>query len=135
MPPADLADGYNPPNMHDVSDVEPGSFFEDLPFNPGVYYISGTLYAGGFATEAMVKVMDVIVGDGPIPLQINSPDMNGDGLVNLSDAGLFIDVLWNGYDWRADFNHDSAINISDAGFMSGSLGAVFPGGYGIDPID
>jgi hypothetical protein len=64
--------------------------------------------------------------DSVLPLWFNSSDINGDGVVNLTDGGAFATILFDTYDYAADFNFDSAVNISDAGHMASSLGAACP---------
>jgi hypothetical protein len=59
-------------------------------------------------------------------LHLNSADLNGDGFVNLTDAGRFATDLFGLYAYRSDFVWDGVINISDAGRMAGALGGACP---------
>jgi hypothetical protein len=85
------------------------------------------LFAGG-QSEALCKVQingDPLVGSDLL-ISFNSADINGDGVVNLSDGGFFTQDLFGAYDYRSDFNFDNVINVSDAGFMANGLGASCP---------
>jgi len=49
-----------------------------------------------------------------LPIQFNSPDVNSDGIINLSDIALFAQDLFSGpAPYRSDFNWDGVINLSD----------------------
>ena len=89
----------------------------------GETVFANALFAGGQSTN-ITQV--VISGDpltsGDVALICNSPDVNGDGLTNLSDVGYFTTILFGDYDYAADFNYDGAVNLTDAGFMSSSMG-------------
>ena len=62
----------------------------------------------------------------PLPLRANSPDFNGDRLVNLTDITLFIQDYGSEYAYRSDFNWDGIINLSDISLMSQAIGVVCP---------
>ena len=129
VPPGGLADGFNPPSAWD----QPPAGFVNL--GGGAYQLIGTFIAGGVAPQAMVKVRGVILGSPPLPLIMNSPDRNGDGIVNLTDVGFFALALGAAYDWRFDYNGDGIINLSDTGFMALHIGHGYPMGYVMDPVD
>lgn len=59
-------------------------------------------------------------------LYFNSPDINGDLHINLSDVSLFAADIYRSYDYRSDFNWDGAVNLSDIVFMATGLGASCP---------
>jgi hypothetical protein len=95
------------------------------------------LEAGGRIDPDAGEVLQVVmngdaVGTGlvhgvvPTNLRMNSADLNGDGLVNLSDAGLFAGDLGGPYAYRSDFVWDGAVNLSDAGLMALALGRNCP---------
>jgi hypothetical protein len=48
-----------------------------------------------------------------VPSQAASPDINGDGVVNLSDIAIFASLYPGPYDARIDFNGDGVINLTD----------------------
>ena len=85
------------------------------------------LRAGG-QSEGYVRV---IVNGTPIPayfsiVYFNSPDINGDLQVNLSDVALFGQDYFGGYQFRSDFHHDGVINLQDLAIMAEGLGASCP---------
>ena len=45
-----------------------------------------------------------------------SPDLNGDGKVNLVDFSIFL-LSWNTHDIRSDFNRDGVVNLADFSIM------------------
>ena len=45
-----------------------------------------------------------------------SPDLNGDGKVNLVDFSIFL-LSWNTHDIRSDFNQDGVVNLADFSIM------------------
>jgi len=70
---------------------------------------------------------DVLQGSfGGLALSFNSPDINADGVVNLSDAGEYTARLGGGYSYEIDFNYDGSENLPDAGYMRAGLGASCP---------
>ncbi len=57
----------------------------------------------------------------------NSPDLNADLFVNLTDVPIFAGDYWGQYNFRSDFNWDGRVNLSDlpwlaAGYDSGCGG-------------
>ena len=62
----------------------------------------------------------------PLPLRTNSPDINGDGKVDLVDVPLFAGDFYNAYDYRSDFVWDGQINLSDVVQLAAGLGHNCP---------
>ncbi len=60
----------------------------------------------------------------PVPLSFNSPDINGDGIIDLVDVGYFATDYFNTYDYRSDFICDGAVNLADLGVMASGLGII-----------
>jgi hypothetical protein len=56
----------------------------------------------------------------------NSPDINGDLFVNLTDVVLFANDYFGVYHYRSDFYWDGVINLSDVVLMSQSTGSHCP---------
>ena len=105
-----------------------GSAVADGPTNgAGQTVWAEPLFAGGHSeTACRVAISgDYLPGPG-LNLIFNSPDITGDGLVNLQDAGHFVSYLAGTYGHAGDFNYDGVINISDAGLMAVALGAACP---------
>lgn len=86
------------------------------------------IFAGGQSQAlTIVKINgDALTSNGGLALSFNSADINGDGVVNLSDAGFFSGYLGGAYNYNGDFNFDGVVNVSDAGFMANALGASCP---------
>jgi hypothetical protein len=53
---------------------------------------------------------------------VNSPDINGDGIVNLADVGAFAADYVTGYAFRSDFNGDGVLNLIDVAVMAAHFG-------------
>lgn len=128
-PPSAILDGFHPPGIE--FDV-PAAGFQNL--GGGDYLIEGTLIASGVAGGAIVKVAGVAIAGSPLQLQLTSADLNADGIINLSDIGIFAGGM-GAYDWRYDYNGDGLINISDIGIFVSHLGHTFPPNFTVDPVD
>jgi hypothetical protein len=90
---------------------------------------AGPLRAGGHS-HGLVRVFTwgnpVFTNDGQ-PLQVNSPDLNGDLEINLLDVPLFAqDFLGGTYDFRSDLHYDGVVNLSDIIPLAQHLGARCP---------
>jgi len=59
-----------------------------------------------------------------LPLRANSPDLNGDLLVNLSDFAPFTGDLFSVYHYRSDLMWDGVLDLSDVVLFTGSIGVV-----------
>ncbi len=87
--------------------------------------------AGG-SSMANCTVMvsgDAITGganSGVFALRFNSADINGDGIVNLSDISDFSSVFYGAYDFSADFFADGVVNLSDVQKLAAGNGAACP---------
>ena len=86
------------------------------------------LRAGGTSAAGT----EIIINGSPLPglptmpIHFNSPDLNGDRLVNLTDVPLFSADFYGPYAFRSDFLRDGAVNLSDVVLMAASLGASCP---------
>ena len=73
------------------------------------------LRAAGYS-EAPVLVLingDALHTNPGLPLNFNSPDINGDGIVNLTDVAIFSNAYFSGYQFRCDLFRDGLLNLSD----------------------
>ncbi len=89
---------------------------------------TGPYAAGGHMPADCL--IEVLLGGSPLwepglELRFNSPDINGDLAVNLSDITVFTQALGE-YDWAADYNFDGVINLSDIARMTQSIGFGCP---------
>lgn len=73
------------------------------------YFEEGTVARSGYGRSVAFAV-GAGVGGGA------SPDINGDGKVNLVDFSIFL-LSWNTSDARADFNGDGSVNLADFSIM------------------
>lgn len=55
-------------------------------------------------------------------VKLNSPDLNGDLVMNLADLLLFTQRMYGPYQYRADFNSDQVINLSDLVYFARAYG-------------
>lgn len=76
---------------------------------------ANTSIQGGINFKTSFRGVDVVTA---VPLSCNSADINTDGVVNLSDLGLFSSVLYGTYDVSCDYNFDGVINLSDGGYIA-----------------
>jgi hypothetical protein len=56
----------------------------------------------------------------------NSPDLNGDLAVNLTDVSHFVGSFFGTYDYASDFQWDGVINLSDIVLLAQGLGSECP---------
>jgi hypothetical protein len=98
----------------------------------GLFYWTGTPEGGG-SRPPDGSFLELRVCNMPLPasyalryLSVNSPDINGDLEVDLSDIVLFVQDLGGPYNHRSDFVHDGVINLSDVAVMAAAIGATCP---------
>ena len=64
-----------------------------------------------------------VFGENPLPfIRFNSPDMNGDLVINLVDVSLFAQVYLGGYSYSADFYWDGLLNMVDVAILAQHYG-------------
>ena len=84
------------------------------------------LAAGGYSQAPVL----VIVNGNSLPttlgLNFNSPDMDGNGVVNLVDVALFAGCYFSGYCFAADLNGDGVVNLPDLAIFAEHIGATCP---------
>jgi len=83
---------------------------------------------GASATVTYVVVNGAsLTSNAGLALWHNSPDINGDGKVNLSDVPEFAGDFFGGaHPFRSDFQYDGNVNLSDVVKLSQGLGAECP---------
>ncbi len=102
----------------------------------GWFTFSGQLNGGGW-TDANLGTPGLQVMVSGIPLDnriepirphivVNSPDLDGDGRVSISDIPPFADDYYGAYAFRSDFQWDGVINLSDVARFAASLGELCP---------
>ena len=90
---------------------------------------SGPIQGGGsFDPDNGDRMQVVGVWNCIYPLELevysNSPDMNGDLVVDLSDVVIFAEYFYGTYDYAADFHWDGLINLSDLVWLVQGMGAA-----------
>lgn len=87
------------------------------------------LRAGGWTqgpTAVMVWGLPLATNPGLV-LRHNSPDINGDGIVELRDVPLFAADFWAGQGaFRSDLRFDGVVNLSDIAPLANAMGAGCP---------
>ena len=93
----------------------------------GITTISGAFAAGGHSNPyndlMQVRVMGNALITYGFNVQINSADINGDLMVDLTDIGLFAQDFYGDYRFRSDFVWDHILNLSDIGRLANAIGA------------
>lgn len=101
---------------------------DDNTDRQGIAHFSLPQYAGGYA-EGLVHVAICgtrLESNTGIPLRFNSPDINGDQRVNLSDVVILARDYHGEYHFRSDLAFDGVINLSDVARFAVHLGASCP---------
>ncbi len=92
--------------------------------------IAGGGYTDPSTEMTLVMVAGAPIAGGGVDVQFNSPDINGDLVVNLSDIVAFTQLLGGNFGdnplFAGDFNNDGVINLSDVVRMTGGIGASCP---------
>ncbi len=81
------------------------------------------LRAGGSSQAPLEVLVNGLAIQNPpnLPISFNSPDVNGDGYVNLIDLGYFSADYFGEYNFQSDFHCDGQINLADvARYAEGS---------------
>lgn len=98
----------------------------------GVTVFSGAIRAGGARGHGEPGALEVWTVIDRVPsfldrIALNSADLNGDLVVDLSDVIRFAE-LWppHVYDYAVDFHHDGQVNLADLIVFAGHLNTVCP---------
>ena len=74
-----------------------------------------------------VYIAGIPVNTPPLDIRVNSPDINGDLVVNLVDVAAFAEGFMGGvYAFRSDYNFDGVLNLIDLGAFASHLGETCP---------
>jgi hypothetical protein len=94
----------------------------------GISHFSLPPHAGGYAEGPVYVVIsgDRLRSNAGLALRFNSPDITGDGRVNLSDVVPFAQDYYGDYHFRSDLEHDGVVNLSDVAKIAQHLGAGCP---------
>lgn len=104
-----------------------GSVADEDTDDTGLTWWVQPMRAGGYS-QALTQVMvngDNVWQEG-LRLSFNSPDITGDGQVNLSDLGWFASDFFTQYHFRSDLFRDGVLNLSDLGAMVMGMQAQCP---------
>jgi len=86
----------------------------------GITVFQEPLLAGGHSS-ADERVVVFVVGD-PVPYELdlafNSPDIDGDLAIDLTDVALFAGDYFGGYDARSDLQRDGALDLADLALLA-----------------
>ena len=94
----------------------------------GITWWQDPVFGGGSSEPLTV----VLVNGSPIELtsgvnlRFNSPDINGDLVVNLVDVALFASDFFGAYHFRADLYRDGVINLQDLATFAQAFGTSCP---------
>ena len=93
--------------------------------------ITGPVGFGGAIDPDGIRWANVFVNGEPIlqpgfDIRFNSPDLNGDLRVDLTDVVLFAGDYFGAYHYRSDFHWDGVLNLADVVLMARGWGSVCP---------
>lgn len=109
----------------DVALCVNGSIGDSSSDANGRMIFSGAVAGGGSAARINVYIVNEPLLGPPLPIAFNSPDINGDLVVDLSDFGLFGQDF--GTDaFRSDFVHDGLVDLADFSRFGASFGERCP---------
>jgi hypothetical protein len=101
-----------------------GGCCANAPTNAAGYTLfAQPLRAGCCGCEAKVLINGVALNQPCCANHLfNSPDMNCDLVVNLSDVVMFAGAFFSGYDYCADLNYNGALNLGDVVVLAQHMG-------------
>ena len=108
-----------------------GSIADGPTDENGYTSFSRSVYGGG-ATHPDLGEFTVIVVAGCasyLPgrtIHFNSPDLNGDLMVDLVDAVLFAEIFHGDYSYAADFHWDGQLDLADIVRLRAAFGTFCP---------
>ena len=84
------------------------------------------MFAGASGEGLIIRVSGDALSQAPLDFLFNSPDINGDLLVNLTDVVLFSQNFFGPYNYNSDFFWDGVLNLSDIVLLAQGMGAQCP---------
>lgn len=87
---------------------------------------ANSLFAGCSGIGTVIIVSGNTLAQAPLNIRHNSPDVNCNLVVNLSDLSLYAQDVFAGYNYRSDFYWDNILNLSDLVLMAQGSGAACP---------
>lgn len=108
-----------------------GSTADFLTNAAGVTTFFSTVNGGGQSDRVAAEKTVVVIGGTPLngsqlDILFNSPDIDGNLEVNLSDTVAFTQNAQGSYNYRSDFYFDNQMNLSDTVLYAQGLGVVCP---------
>lgn len=125
---------FVPGNVHFCGETEPGFLSADISQLP-TFFHEQPIYGGGHseidgsgnpAEGCVLLWAPSECGSIPLEIYFNSPDINGDLVVDLLDQSLFAQDFFGLYNYRSDFNFDGKIDLFDLGVLSQAIGGQCP---------
>jgi hypothetical protein len=92
----------------------------------GYTTFSGAMFAGCCGSGMIVMINGTALAQPALNMLVNSPDMNCDLTVNLTDVVLFAGAYYGAYDYCADFYWDGILNLSDIVVLAQNVGQACP---------
>jgi hypothetical protein len=125
--------GYPPEDLWIVANTiclcPDGSIADGPTDGAGQTTFTGALEAGGCSNDNSTNIFinpHGVLSQPGLPIWFNSPDMDCNLVVNLSDVVVFASIFFGGYDYCADFYCDGVINLSDVVVFTPHVGHSCP---------
>ncbi|MCB1183954.1 hypothetical protein KDM41_11010 [bacterium] len=106
-----------------------GGNFADGPTDAsGVTTFTGARRGGGSSESLLLVYVSgvALTSNAGLAITSNSPDLNGDGTVNLVDVVTFAGHYGGTYAYAADLHYDQQINLADVVRLAHAWGASCP---------
>lgn len=102
--------------------------FNPWPDNPtdreGICYWTLPPTGGGSSTRPIhVYINGLRLYQSGLDLAVNSPDIDGDLVVNITDVALFAGDFFGNYNFRSDLVPDGVVNLSDLTPLAAAISA------------
>jgi hypothetical protein len=91
----------------------------------GITTIGGVISGGGYGTSTQVYINGTPLAQAPLAVALNSPDINGDLVVNLNDFSAF-GVDFSTGEFRSDFVFNGVVDLADFSRFGQTFGETCP---------